>query len=110
MILRPRSSYAFVTEATVGFVFDAKEVIGISLATTLYAYPAYLSWNDMGKCPRSVLEIIGSGFAFWARGAVDWTTTGRGGSLATGASIDLAKFLFSPLVSIGSLLARGKCS
>jgi hypothetical protein len=109
LVLRPRSSYAFVTEATVGTVFDAKDLIGVSLATTLYAYPAYLSWDEVANCPRSVLEIIGSGFAVWAHGAVDWTTTGKGGSLAFGASIDLAKFTFSPLISLASTLSRGTC-
>jgi len=109
IIVRPTRSWALVVhEGGVMIVMNdpgpaqTASVVGGGLATTAYLYPWYVPFDDTAGFEHSVTRAILSGVAIWARGEVDWTSYGRGGSLAMGMSLDVIRFLFSPILSLVS--------
>ena len=105
-IVRPTRSWAIVVHEGASMVLmpspddpGAMNLVGGGFFTAAYFYPAYVPFDDPDGFGHSMARAVLSGFAIWARGEVDYTDRGRGGELAFGVSMDVVRFLFSPVLS-----------
>jgi hypothetical protein len=84
-------------ESTTWLTFDAVQLVGSGFATRAYVYPFYLSIEDATKHHgERFVTLAKSSIALWVMGRVDWADDGRGGTLAFGVSLDLARIFFVP--------------
>jgi len=88
---------AFGLESVAWATFDNQNVVGGGFSTRAYLIPFYVSieraanatGDRFGAWVRSALSV-------WVMGRADWTSDGNAGTLAFGASFDLARILFLP--------------
>jgi hypothetical protein len=88
-------------EVTTSLTFDERDLVGGGFAFRASVYPFYMRIDDAtkGYVDHLTAWVRGS-LSLWAMARVDLTSDGNGATLAFGASIDLARFLFLPYIKL----------
>lgn len=88
-------------ESTASMTFDGKELVGGGFSTRAYIYPFYLNLHDVIEHKAGRLSAwVQSAISLWVMARVDWASDGRGGTVAFGASFDVARFYILPLIEL----------